>query len=71
MALPVPGHERVNMVCDQEIDGSSQLPFALTILTIHILTASHQLASASAADWLNKGCAMCYHVYMRMQVKDP
>ena len=40
------------------------LPFAFTVLTVHLLTASHRLAPASAADWFNKGRAMCYHVYV-------
>ena len=50
---------------------ASCLPFALTMLTIHILTMSHQLAPASAADCFNKDRAMCYHVYVIMHVKDP
>ena len=50
---------------------ASCLPFALTVLKIHILTASHQLAPASAANWFHKGRAMCYHVLVIMHVKDP
>ena len=50
---------------------ASCLPFALTMLTNHILTASHQLAPASAFDWFNKGHAMCYYVCVIMHVKDP
>ena len=50
---------------------TSCLSFALTMLTIHLLTASHQIAPASAADWFNKGFVMCYHVYVIMHVKDP
>ena len=43
----------------------------LPMLTIHLLTASHRLAEASAADWFNKGHAMCCHVYVMIHVKDP
>ena len=25
----------------------------------------------SAADWFTKGCAICYHIYVIMLVKDP
>ena len=25
----------------------------------------------SAANWYNKGCALCYHVYVILHVKDP
>ena len=65
-------HVCVSKVGDHEIDCLHQLvPFTLAMLTIHSLTAFHQLASASAADWFNKGCAMCYHVYVIMHVKDP
>ena len=53
------------MVC------ASSLPFALAMLTIHLLTASHRLAPASAADRFNKGCAMCYPVQVIMHAKDP
>ena len=35
------------------------------------LPACHQLAPASAADWFNKGRAMCSHVCVIMHVKDP
>ena len=27
--------------------------------------------STSAANWFNKDCAMCYHLYVTMRVKDP
>ena len=40
-------------------------------LTILLLSACHQLAPATAANWFCKGCAMCYHVYVIMHVKDP
>ena len=50
---------------------ASCLPFALTMFTIDILTASHQCAPAGAADWFIKGCAMCYYVCVIMHVKDP
>ena len=49
----------------------SCLPFALTVLTIHLLTASHQLAPASASVWFNKERAMCFHICMILHVKDP
>ena len=29
------------------------------------------LCPASAAGWFIQGCAMCYHVYVIMHVKDP
>ena len=62
----------VSMVCDRDIGGSSQLSsVALTMSTVHILTATHRLAPASAADWFNKGRVMCYYVYVIMHVKDP
>ena len=44
------------------------LPFALTMLTIHLLIACHQLAPARADDNYH---AMCYHVYVILHVKDP
>ena len=47
------------------------VPFALTMLTIHSLFECQQLAPASAADWSNKGRAMCYHIYVIMHVKIP
>ena len=47
------------------------VPFALTMLTINSLFEYQYLAQASAADWFNKGRAMCYHVYVIMHVKDP
>ena len=50
------------MVC------ASSVPFALTF---HLLSSCHQLARASAAVWLDKGCIMCNHVYVIMHVKDP
>ena len=34
----------------------------LLVLTIHLLSACHELAPTSATDWFNKGCGMCYHV---------
>ena len=43
----------------------------LHLMTIHLLTASHQNAPASATDWFNKGHAKYYHVYGIMHVKDP
>ena len=50
---------RVSMLCDRETDGSSQLfPFTLTMLIIRSLSECHQPASASAADWFNKGHAL-------------
>ena len=51
------------MVC------ANYAPFALTIL-IHLLSGSDQLAPASAADWLNKGREISYHVYVIKHVKD-
>ena len=57
------------MVSDWEIDGlPGSVPFPMAMLTIHSLSVSQHLASASAADWFIKGCAMCYLV---MHVKDP
>ena len=50
---------------------ASPFPFALTMLTIHLLSECHQRAPASAAYWFNKGHAMCYHVYVIMHVNDP
>ena len=44
------------MVC------ASFVPFTLTMLTIHLLTADHRLAPASVANWFNKGQATCCHV---------
>ena len=45
--------------------------FTLTMLTIRLLSENHRLAPTIAADWFNKGHAMCYHVYVTMHVKDP
>ena len=45
--------------------------FALTMLTIHVLTVCHQLAPASAINCFNKGHAMYYHVHVIMHVEDP
>ena len=50
---------------------ASFLPFDLAVLTIHLVTVSPQLAPASAADWCIKDPAMCYHVYVMMNVKAP
>ena len=36
-----------------------------------LLTVSHWLSAASAANWFNKGHAMCYHVHVIMHAKDP
>ena len=44
---------------------ASSLPFALTMLTIHLLTVSPKFTLASAADWFYKGCAKCHHVIMQ------
>ena len=43
------------------------VPFTLTI---HNLSVGHKHAPASAADWVAKGCVMCYHVYVQTLVKD-
>ena len=48
---------------------TSSVLFDLTMLTIQSLSACHQLAPASAADWFNQGCAMCNHVYVIMHIK--
>ena len=45
--------------------------FVLFTLTIHPLSDCRQLVPASAIDWLIKGHAMCYHVYVIIHVKDP
>ena len=50
---------------------ASRIPFALTMLTIYLLTVSHRLAPASDANWCNKVYAMCYQVYVIMNVKNP
>ena len=53
------------------MDCANLVPFALTMLTIHFLTACRQVAPTIAADWFNKGHAICYHVYVTMHVNDP
>ena len=62
---------RVSMVGEQEIDGSCRLcSVSLTVLTVHLLSESHQLAPVCAADWFEVP-AMYYHVYVITRVKDP
>ena len=40
------------------------------VLEIHTLSERYKLAPSSATDWFVKGCAMCYHVYVILYVKD-
>ena len=44
---------------------------ALTSYNAICVYHGYRLLSSSAANWFIKGCAMCYHVYMIMHVKDP
>ena len=37
--------------------------------SVALSNRGHWLAPASAADWFNKGCVMCYHVNVIMHVK--
>ena len=50
---------------------ASSFPFALAMLTIHLLTVCHRLAPDSAANWSKNGSALCYHMFVIMHVKDP
>ena len=52
------------------MDCANLVPFALTMLTIHLLTEFCQRAPINAADWFYESRAMCYHVYVKMHVKD-
>ena len=62
----------VSVVSDQKTDGSRHVSsLALTMLTIHLLTASHKLAPASDTNWFDKNRAMCCYVYVIMHAKDP
>ena len=36
---------------------------------IELLSASHKRATASATDWFNKGCALCYQAYVIKHVQ--
>ena len=42
--------------------------FILLNLTIHLLYECQ--ITTSATDWITKGRAMCYHVYVIMYMKD-
>ena len=56
----------VNMVYDQDIDGSSQLS---SVSFDHVYNShSDELAPASAADWFTKGRLICYQHYVIMHI---
>ena len=40
-------------------------------LTLYLELVKLREYAANAANWFNKGHAMCHHVYVMMHVKDP
>ena len=80
MALPVPGHEKVNrgqgnsiMVCVSifQTGRSGFKPGISCVLQKGGILSCYQLVSTRAAHWFTIGLAMCYHVYVMIHVTDP